>query len=98
MPGHSVQYPTNLIGDMYKQFLETEGVEFNKAAPADSSAKGGYRHLMIKPNYIEWQPINDKKVVDKEGNISDVLFKFSLPSGSYATMALRELLSSQVSR
>lgn len=97
LPGYNIQYPTNVLGQIYKQFMENQGGIFRKEG--EFSAKGGYRFLVAKAKCIEWHPIHEMKGDDGEAIVTTALFKFSLPSGSYATQGLlRELMTTQLAR
>mmetsp|Transcript_10995 Transcript_10995/g.16623 ORF Transcript_10995/g.16623 Transcript_10995/m.16623 type:complete len:407 (+) Transcript_10995:1125-2345(+) len=100
LPGYNVQYPNHSIGKMYRHFLEKEeGIWFLEKdkgvkVSEESTAKGGYRRLIVLPNYIDWKPVEQELA----GYVKTAKFTFSLPPGSYATMLLRELMKSQVAR
>ncbi len=98
LPGHNIQYPTNVIGHMYNQLMENQGgIIFRKEG--EFSAKGGYRFLIAKAKCLEWHPIHELKGDDGEAIVTTALLKFSLPSGSYATQGLlRELMTTQLVR
>lgn len=82
LPGHNVRYPENDIGDLYRELLHKDSVLFDKTAPAESSAKGTYRHLVVQPMELKSEMIS----------IDAVKLSFQLPKGCYATMLLRELM------
>jgi len=109
LPGYNMQYPNNEIGDLYRKLLNQEGVRFEKDAIPEATAKGSYRHLVRVPHAIKWEVISSTKVshAGDDGNddktkesecIEAAKFTFSLDSGSYATMLLRELMVSTISR
>ena len=81
LPGSDVQYPSNDIGDYYREFLQTERVVFDRSKDAESTAKGAYRRLVVSPTNFSY------KLQEP-----DVFLKFDLPKGSFATMWIRELL------
>jgi len=110
LPGYNIQYPTNKIGDLYKQFLDQDGISFERGAVPEATCKGNYRHLVRVPHTIIWEVLDPNKQ-NSAGNNDDaddnilnsefieaVKFTFSLDSGSYATMLLRELMGSTMSR
>lgn len=88
LPGYNIQYPQNSIGVLYKKFLANEGIEFKRDDPQEVSAKGAYRHVIRVPKTLDWRSID----------LCSTTFNFSLYSGSYATMLLRELMYSQIAR
>lgn len=98
LPGYNVRYPTNIIGDHYRKILERDGVSFIKDAVDEATAKGSYRKLVVIPNSFKWETVSDSKSHYEHSSISDAKFTFSLPSGSYATMCLRELMSTTMAR
>jgi TruD family tRNA pseudouridine synthase len=93
LPGYNVQYPVNEIGKRYEQFLQHEKVKFEKEARLEATAKGSYRHVTIPMTSLELafpeSPEND---------FNSFQISFDLPSGSYATMLLRELMVTTVAR
>lgn len=95
MPGYGVQYPTNDIGQLYKEFLQQENVHFDKNALHDEcKAHGSYRRLISYAENLNFEfiPSTEKRPA------VDVKFTFSLNKGSYATMLLRELMLRTVAR
>ena len=98
LPGYNVMYPTNIIGDQYRKTLKLDGVSFTKHAVDEATAKGSYRKLVVIPDSFKWEQVLDSKSQHEQNSISDAKFSFSLPSGSYATMCLRELMSTTMAR
>lgn len=93
LPGHSIEYPQNEIGKLYDDLLKKEKVSFNKDAPPEATAKGAYRRLICRPAHVSADMIDDDEV-----HVTLVKLGFDLPSGSYATMLLRELMVKTVYR
>ena len=94
LPGYNIRYPSNIIGTMYEEILLRDNIKFERNAIPESSAKGSYRHLIISP-----EDIKVKEYTRKDRNIiTTASLQFSLPSGSYATMLLREMMVSILSR
>jgi tRNA pseudouridine13 synthase len=87
LPGYRVQYPSNKVSQVYRDASICDGIEYVKDAPLDATAKGSYRPLVAVADNItsEWVDEDDQTVMTCR-------FMFDLPSGSYATMLIRELL------
>jgi tRNA pseudouridine13 synthase len=88
LPGHNIQYPENEIGNLYKSLLERDSVKFEKTAPVESRAKGTYRALVVQPLEMKSEMILPDAVK----------LSFQLPKGSYATMCLREFMTTTGTR
>ena len=92
LPGHGVEFPSNEVGQLYKQLLLREHVTFDKAgAPPESMPKGSYRRILRRATNLSCNRWEDASGVG-------VKLSFDLPAGSYATMFLRELLLTTVAR
>jgi tRNA pseudouridine13 synthase len=92
LPGFNIIYPTNIIGELYSNILREDGVQFRKDAVPEATAKGAYRHLIVKPEMCN---------TDCETNVNgelDATFQFQLPKGAFATMFLREIMASATAR
>jgi len=103
LPGYAIQYPSNVIGDLYREILSSDGVQLSvKNDTEESSAKGSYRKLIQQANNLKWEIVaHDEE--DKSHSLSDCVvdaarFTFELESGCYATMMLRELMLTTMSR
>jgi tRNA pseudouridine13 synthase len=98
MPGYEILYPTNVIGQLYKDFLEQEKVQFDKNALHDeSTARGSYRRLISYVENFTFAVIPSTSTT-QDPDVVDVKFTFDLSKGSYATMLLRELMLKTVAR
>ena len=70
----------------------------------ESSAKGSYRKLIQYANNLQWDVVkNDEDVKPSSPETDDRVvnaarFRFELESGCYATMVLRELMLTTMSR
>ncbi|TYZ62935.1 hypothetical protein PybrP1_003315 [[Pythium] brassicae (nom. inval.)] len=81
LAGTNVTYPTNAVGDEYMKLLEGHGT---KAFLTETgTVRGSYRSLLARPTALEWRFEPATRVLHAS---------FSLPSGSFATMCLREVL------
>lgn len=104
LPGYAVQYPDNEIGELFRHFLAKENVSFDRSAPSEATAKGSYRPLIAFAHNLEvdFDSIegNDASASETEQDTVAAAFKleFDLPSGSYATMLLRELMLTTIVR
>lgn len=92
LPGYSVLYPENAIGDMYQEIMKQDGVTFEKDVVPEATGKGSYRSLVTLCESLEWENVSQSEPV------TAIKFKFSLTSGSYATMCLREIMATTALR
>lgn len=90
LPGYRVKYPTNKVGKIYNNMLTKDEIAFAKDAPIGATAGGSYRRLVSVAQNLrhEW--------LDKSATYCRLVF--DLPSGSYATILLRELFRTTMSR
>jgi TruD family tRNA pseudouridine synthase len=95
LPGHGVKYPGNEIGDLYKEMLGKDNIRFEKKGPDEGTAKGSYRHLIVKAENMQFEAEADR---DIPTCVPSAKVSFDLPAGSYATMLLRELMLTTVAR
>jgi len=99
LPGYGVEYPKNKIGTWYDDILNEEGIQFSKKSVPEATAKSAYRRLIAYPEKMEWETKESYNGNDQnEHFVNSAVFKFSLGSGSYATMLLREMMVSTLSR
>lgn len=112
LPGYDVLYPHNEMMNSYKKFMEVHGFDPNnmKRKQKDFSLPGSYRKVLVRPKDYEFKLVRYDDP-DKEINISDeskaeplhdgkylaLVLQFTLPTSSYATMCLREVLKSDTS-
>jgi len=93
LPGYSVKYPNNDIGTLYKEILDRDGIVFDKKSVCESTAHGSYRNIIAMPHNLNWRLLDSvQDECDPSSVIRTAEFQFSLQSGCYATMFLRELL------
>jgi len=92
LPGYNVLYPQNIIGDLYRDTMNQDGVIFDKHVVPEATGKGSYRFLVAYSEFLQWENVNQSE------QLTDVKFKFSLSSGSFATMCLREIMATTVLR
>mmetsp|Transcript_21847 Transcript_21847/g.32161 ORF Transcript_21847/g.32161 Transcript_21847/m.32161 type:complete len:298 (-) Transcript_21847:297-1190(-) len=106
LPGYDVQYPSNEIGKFYEDILLRDNVSFCKDTVAEATAKGTYRDIVAFAKDLEWEKVKDggenSKHGEEEMQQSDIVdtfkIRFELGSGSYATMMLRELMTTTLAR
>ena len=77
-----------------RSLLERDAVSFSKDGPPESTAKGSYRRLVSRAYNVSFEAL---AASGGDGNL-DVRLQFDLPTGSYATMFLRELMYTTVVR
>jgi tRNA pseudouridine13 synthase len=93
LPGYNIRYPNNEIEEIYKNLLKQDDIIFEKEAPAESTAKGSYRRLIVHPSCIDLE-VDDKCTYPG----MKAKLTFELPKGCYATMLLRELMITTTTR
>ncbi|KAK1945009.1 Pseudouridylate synthase 7 -like protein [Phytophthora citrophthora] len=87
LPGTNVSLPSNATKDSYIKMMEQDGT---KTALCESGpVKGAYRSLVSCPHDLEW-------TWQEEDNSLSLQLSFSLDSGCFATMCLREVLHSDI--
>jgi tRNA pseudouridine13 synthase len=99
LPGYSVRYPANEIGDLYREILAADGVQLSvKNDEEEATVKGSYRRLIQHANNLKWyivasdEEIDDNSSSERDPVVDAARFTFELESGCYATMMLRELM------
>ncbi|KAG6977163.1 hypothetical protein JG688_00000637 [Phytophthora aleatoria] len=88
LPGTNVMFPSNATKDAYIKIMEQDGTK--DVLCESGPVKGAYRSLVAYPRDLErsWQDEQDKTL--------SLQLSFSLDSGSFATMCLREVLHSDI--
>jgi tRNA pseudouridine13 synthase len=94
LPGYDVLYPGNRMSKLYEDFLERSKVSFEKSAPPEATARGGYRRLIVEASNLNCETFQE----EAEPHLLSARLSFDLPKGTYATMLLRELLLTTVTR
>ncbi|KAJ0411468.1 hypothetical protein ATCC90586_008517 [Pythium insidiosum] len=96
LAGSSVLFPENEVGKEYAALLQEHGTADTILSPS-SELKGAYRSLVQVPRDVSWawQP---QAPADSEAPQTEraLQLEFSLASGSFATMCLRELIRCNV--
>jgi len=104
LPGYNIQYPANDVGELYTKMLRDDGIEMSKNNNIpESTAKGSYRKLFQRATNLKWDIVGGKENEDQLDSSADQMviaarLTFELESGCYATMMLRELMFSTMSR
>ena len=91
LPGYNIQYPTNEAGQIYRDILKSDCVEFKKKSVPEATASGSYRKLIVRPEHLTAD-------TESDSICESMKLTFRLPKGSYATMLLRELMLTTVVR
>ncbi|KAL9965388.1 hypothetical protein ACROYT_G029183 [Oculina patagonica] len=62
LPGYNVQYPTNDVGEKYKERLETDGltVKSFRLKGLGMNLPGAYRKLVAFPGDLSWKCVKDE--------------------------------------
>ena len=95
LPGYGVTFPTNVIGELYAQLLEHDGIRLTKDSLSDATSRGSYRKVVAIVSNIKLEPI---QLDTGRKHVSSAKISFDLPKGSYATMLLRELMLTTIDR
>ncbi|KAL7556788.1 hypothetical protein ACA910_005228 [Epithemia clementina (nom. ined.)] len=95
LPGTNTLFPENEVGDFLHATLKADGVDIRKQGLG--SRHGAYRYLIAPAANLNYRVVDGKSVVDSS-LWRNVTFMFDLPTGSFATMMLRELMTTTVAR
>ncbi|XP_063698572.1 pseudouridylate synthase 7 homolog [Culicoides brevitarsis] len=118
LPGHDVTYPSNEMGEWYKELLAADNLSSEALKQPKRkvySLTGSYRKMFVKAQNFSWkvqkyenptenlilsdlEVLRGEKLEEKSenGEFKAVILDFVLPSSCYATMALREILKSEL--
>ncbi|CAI5745076.1 unnamed protein product [Peronospora destructor] len=88
LAGTNVLFPSNTTKDACIKIMEQDGTK--KALFESGALKGAYRSLVAYPHDLEWAWQQD------QNESLTLQLSFSLDSGCFATMCLRELLHSDM--
>ncbi|XP_075713157.1 pseudouridylate synthase PUS7L [Rhinoderma darwinii] len=101
MPGHSIKYPTNQVGQWYREALASAGLQSCKfrVGTLQLNIPGCYRHIIKYPHNLICEPIIeiDKQSLEKDSEHATsqkptLKLSFQLDSSCYATVCLREMM------
>ncbi|ETI52564.1 hypothetical protein, variant 1 [Phytophthora nicotianae P10297] len=87
LPGTNVMFPSNATKEAYIKIMEQDGTK--DALCESGPLKGAYRSLVAYPRDLAWS-------WEEQDNSLSLQLSFSLDSGSFATMCLREVLHSDI--
>ncbi|KAM4039153.1 pseudouridylate synthase PUS7L [Anomaloglossus baeobatrachus] len=97
MPGHSIRYPTNQVGQWYKDALISDGLHSCnfRVGTLQLNIPGCYRHIIKYPQNLIYEPtvqINEKVSEQTTSQKRALKLSFTLDSSCYATICLREMM------
>ncbi|KAM9311709.1 pseudouridylate synthase PUS7L [Gastrophryne carolinensis] len=101
MPGYSIVYPSNQVGQWYKETLAKAGLESCKfrVSSLQMNIPGCYRHILKYPrNFLHELLVKDNHIQDQCAESEThqpskaLKLSFELDSSCYATVCLRELM------
>ncbi|XP_056311763.1 pseudouridylate synthase PUS7L isoform X2 [Danio aesculapii] len=96
MPGNSVKYPENLLGQWYQDRLAQDGLECCRfrVTPLKLNVPGCYRPLLAKPLNITYSLQTSSS---DESNTHCLSLNFDLEASCYATVCLGEIMKTNLS-
>ena len=99
--GASVIFPTHSIGEFYADSLAQLGLsnaESFRVTDLSMKFPGAYREILSKPIHfdLEWLQPQEGRIAEKSESKENFRVNFDLPSSSYATILIRELLKSDI--
>ncbi|CAM9556326.1 unnamed protein product [Chrysoparadoxa australica] len=86
LPGLCVQYPTHSLGEAYAKWLEQNKMS-GSSQEQKTKIKGVYRTVVAEAEDLSWGPVEG----GDGGSGGAAAVEFTLGSGCFATMCLREL-------
>ncbi|KAJ6656240.1 hypothetical protein lerEdw1_003968 [Lerista edwardsae] len=100
MAGYSIQYPTNQVGEWYRERLARDGLQTcTFRLPAlQLNVPGCYRHLLKQPHNLSYSLTtgNKKEIGNGDHPLQDsedsLSLSFWLDPSCYATVCLREIM------
>lgn len=102
MPGNSVKYPENLLGQWYQDRLAQDGLgqcRF-RVTPLKLNVPGCYRPLLAKPQNISYslRTAEEQQGQSDETGTPSLSLTFDLDASCYATVCLGEIMKSNLSQ
>ncbi|KAG8439751.1 hypothetical protein GDO86_005792 [Hymenochirus boettgeri] len=100
MPGYSIKYPANKIGEWYNETLAEAGLQACsfRVSSLQLNIPGCYRHILKHPYKLSYElnlgdQIETEKLTNDGMSLKPYLvLKFKLDSSCYATVCLREIM------
>ncbi|XP_056429940.1 pseudouridylate synthase PUS7L isoform X2 [Hyla sarda] len=96
MPGHSIRYPTNQVGQWYKEALASAGLQSCKfrIGTLQLNVPGCYRSIIKFPRNLIYETVTEINDQSQEKASEHTALKLSLTldSSCYATVCLREMM------
>ncbi|XP_054136799.1 pseudouridylate synthase PUS7L isoform X1 [Melozone crissalis] len=99
MVGHSIKYPSNKVGQWYRERLSKDELELCKfrVSPLQLNIPGCYRLILKNVKNVSYFLESNEKVIKIEDNqLNDLKFSlhisFDLDPSCYATVCLREIM------
>ncbi|NP_001106585.1 pseudouridylate synthase 7 homolog-like protein [Xenopus tropicalis] len=102
MPGYSIKYPTNKIGQWYSETLAKAGLQSCafRVSSLQLNVPGCYRHILKYPHDLFYKLTFEDQAKGTENKIADAgvslkpvfVVEFDLDSSCYATVCLREMM------
>ncbi|XP_078594816.1 pseudouridylate synthase PUS7L-like [Branchiostoma floridae x Branchiostoma japonicum] len=93
LPGNSIQYPSNQVGEEYARVLQEDGMERTsfRMRALKLNIPGDYRHVTARPKDLEWQLLRD-------GDLQDGLRSAATEGGSLGGEATSQTSAGGVGR
>ncbi len=91
--GFGTEFKSSKVRQEYERIMEKRGIglrSFVISKFPEISSEGSYRDLFVKLSDLKIEKIHDDEL---NRNMRKVVLKFSLPKGSYATIAVKGLFS-----
>ncbi|XP_053319344.1 pseudouridylate synthase PUS7L [Spea bombifrons] len=98
MPGHSIKYPTNKVGQWYREALARDGLQTCqfRIGSLQLNLPGCYRHILKHPHKLSYalhqEKENKTENEDQDSPKQFLKLTFELDSSCYATVCLKEIM------
>ncbi|CAH1264501.1 PUS7L [Branchiostoma lanceolatum] len=93
LPGNSIQYPSNQLGEEYARAMQEDGIERSsfRMRALKLNIPGDYRHVTARPKALEWELLSD-------GDLQDDLRSAATTGNSLGTESLSQTSAGGVVR